>query len=907
MKLTIAVLLFCCCFTLPAFTQISYTVKGLVIDTTTNDQLHDATVSVLDAKDSILQTFTYTNKGVFNVSNLKPGKFLLLVTYPDYADYSGHFSLDEAHPLYDFGSIRMILKSTLLNEVLIKAKVAAIKIKGDTTEFNAASYFTQKNAKVEDLLKQLPGMRINQSGAIIFQGESVGKILVDGEEFFSDDPAMVTKNVRADMVNKVQVYNQKSEKAKLTGIEDGVKVRTINIVLREDKRKGLFGKAEAGLGNDDHYMGRAVVNKFSPKQKMAAYGSIGNIGNTGLSGDDRGKYATGNAPIYYGGMGLPSSRDAGVHYDAKWNNDKQSVNTDYSMGMLAVDNMSNTLRQNNLPGNFNTSNRNSTARNKFNNRMLVVNFNSKIDSTADLSAKVSGSDGHSSYDSQSNTTTLRGNGTSLNDSKINSTSNNNYENASASVNYVKRFKKKGRSISLNARTSLNQSDTKGYLRSDLNYYNDQGATDSTNKIDQYKPVAYRSNNISGGFSYTDQLAKSVSLTASYNFLKDASNNERLSYNHSSVALYGQLDSAFSNKFKYSNQSSTYGISSAYSGNKMNVNINMNVADERLKQTEQFQSTLLERNFVNLQPGANFSYQLSKAASLSLNYSGNTVQPSAYQLQPPQQNTDPLNIYLGNLNLGREFNNRLSYNYRVYQPTKDQGINFSGSYTTTSNAIVSNRVTDSSGVNTYQYSNLSGKRPDNWDVYAEVYGHVTKLDFLASVVLSISGNKSFNYINKQLNTYRFTKYSPRVSVWTGKPRYSFNIGMGPDYVLNSTSLQTVNNNSRGYSADLSNYVRLPGNFFMGSDLTYRYTAKNQVFDKGFQQTLLNAYIGKLFLKNEGLKVTIKGNDLLDQNTGYSRSNPDGNFIESRYAVIKRFFMFSLSWDFAKFGKSLQPQE
>ncbi len=206
----------------PLLHKTNYAVKGLVIDTATNDQLHDATVSVLDAKDSILQTFTYTNKGVFDLGNLQPGKFLLLITYPDYADYSAHFILDDQHPVYDFGGIRMILKSTLLNEVLIKAKVAAIKIKGDTTEFNAASYFTQKNAKVEDLLKQLPGMRINQSGAIIFQGESVGKILVDGEEFFSDDPAMVTKNVRADMVNKVQsLQSEKRAKLNLRALKTG--------------------------------------------------------------------------------------------------------------------------------------------------------------------------------------------------------------------------------------------------------------------------------------------------------------------------------------------------------------------------------------------------------------------------------------------------------------------------------------------------------------------------------------------------------------------------------------------------------------------------------------------------------------------------------------------------------------
>lgn len=317
MNSKIVTLIICCYCTFTALAQSNYAVKGLISDTTTNVKMDQATISVLDARDSILQKFTYADKGAFNISHLKPGKFLIMVNYPNYADFVESFTLDASKPVYNFGNIKMILQSKLLNEVIIKAKVVAIKIKGDTTEFNAAAYATQKNAKVEDLLKQLQGMKINQSGVIIFQGEPVTKILVDGEEFFSDDPGLVSKNVRADMVSKVQVYDQKSDQAKLTGIEDGVKVKTINIVLREDKKKGVFGKLDGGYGTDDYYTGQMMFNKFSPKEKIAAYGNIGNTGKVGLSGNDNSKYNMGYGDGDYGGNGLPFARDGGAHYDSK--------------------------------------------------------------------------------------------------------------------------------------------------------------------------------------------------------------------------------------------------------------------------------------------------------------------------------------------------------------------------------------------------------------------------------------------------------------------------------------------------------------------------------------------------------------------------------------------------------------
>jgi len=866
MRSKIVIFLVCCLCTFTALAQSDYAVKGIVSDTTTNVKMDQATISVLDARDSILQKFTYADKGTFNIRNLKPGKFLIMVNYPDYADFVESFTLDASKPVYNFGNIKMILKSKLLDEVIIKAKVVAIKIKGDTTEFNAAAYATQKNAKVEDLLKQLQGMKINQSGVIIFQGEPVSKILVDGEEFFSDDPGLVAKTVRADMVSKVQVYDQKSEKAKLTGIEDGVKVKTINIVLREDKKKGIFGKVDAAYGTDDYYAEQLMFNKFSPKQKTSAYGNIGNTGKVGLSSNDNSKFNMGYGNGDYGGVGIPFARDAGAHYDSKWNRDKQSVNVNYKIGALNKDGTRSTLTQNNLPGNFNRSSQDRTFQNYNFNQSVNGEFSSKLDSTSNLSTYFYGNKDNSTSENTSIGSTIRGNGVLQNSSTVSSNDRGNNESVYARAYYTKRLKKKGRNLSVSMSTRFGETSNKGYLKSDLNYYNEQGVRDSTSIIDQYKPVASKTNSLSTSFSYSDVISKTISVTTGYSFDRAVNNNSQKSFNKSSSNVYDQLDSTFSSEFRLINQSSTYSVNMNYFKGKTSVNIGANLADVKFKQTDMFVDTVLNRKFLNWRPNANLSYQLSKATSMSFEYSGNTWQPQISQLQPIRQNSDPLNIILGNPELRPQFENNFYYRYRVYQATLDQGINFRVNYNSTMNAIVTNRVTDSAGVNTMRYSNLKGKNPNSWYIYSEVYGHATKLDFIAFISFTVRGDTYFNYVNNQLNKTKSVNYAPQLDITKNTANYSYSLSIAPSYNVNSSSLQHINNNSKGFLSSFSFYTKLPYNFFIGSDITYKYRAKNEVFTQDFNQTLLNSHVGKLFLKNESLKLTIRGNDLLNQNTG-----------------------------------------
>ncbi|MBS1504200.1 MAG: carboxypeptidase regulatory-like domain-containing protein, partial [Bacteroidetes bacterium] len=275
--------------------QTKYSIKGVVADSVEHSKLSNASVTVVEAKDSILVKFTRAaENGSFSLSGLSRGEYIILVAYPDYADYVESFTLDSLHATHNFGNINMGLRSRLLKEVIVKGTVAAIKIKGDTTEFNAAAYKIEPNAKVEDLLKQLPGMQVDKDGKITVQGQQVAHVLVDGEEFFGDDPTLVTKNIRADMVDKVQVYDKKSDQAAFTGIDDGQKEKTINIKLKANKKNGMFGRAEAGDGTDGIYQSQLLFNMFKDKEKFSVYGTMGNNGKVGLGWEDNQKYGSGN-------------------------------------------------------------------------------------------------------------------------------------------------------------------------------------------------------------------------------------------------------------------------------------------------------------------------------------------------------------------------------------------------------------------------------------------------------------------------------------------------------------------------------------------------------------------------------------------------------------------------------------
>ncbi len=249
-------------------------IKGTVVDSSANIVLSNTSSVLFQAKDSFIVADTRTNEeGMFHFDNLlAPVDYVLLLRYPGYADYTHKISIKDVRKgVLDLRRINLTLKAKLLEEVVVKGQNSAIKIIGDTTEYVADSFKVKPNASVEDLLKQLPGLQVDQYGNITAHGARVKKVLVDGEEFFNDDPTLVTRNLRADMIGKVQVYDRKSDAAAFTGVDDRVRDKTINLKIKEDKNHGIFGKADVGGGIDKHYSLQGMINAFKAKRKVAAY------------------------------------------------------------------------------------------------------------------------------------------------------------------------------------------------------------------------------------------------------------------------------------------------------------------------------------------------------------------------------------------------------------------------------------------------------------------------------------------------------------------------------------------------------------------------------------------------------------------------------------------------------------
>src|SRR6187401_2920055 len=246
-----------------AYSQ-TQTLKGTLKDTSENRILVNTVISVLTKKDSVLVKFTRADKdGNFKIQGLKEGSYILLITHPYMGDYFDNVEVKAAAPT-DLGNVHLTPKSKLLSEVIVRSG-SPIKIKGDTLVYTADSFKVRPGANVEELLRRLPGITVDKSGQITAMGERVTKVLVDGEEFFGTDPGVATKNIRADAVQEVQVFDKKSDQAAFTGIDDGVKDKTINLKLKDDKKKGYFGKVSGSGGLPAYYNNTAMLNAFKAK------------------------------------------------------------------------------------------------------------------------------------------------------------------------------------------------------------------------------------------------------------------------------------------------------------------------------------------------------------------------------------------------------------------------------------------------------------------------------------------------------------------------------------------------------------------------------------------------------------------------------------------------------------------
>lgn len=896
------------------------TIRGSVKDTTGNSIPTNTVISVLRIKDSTLVAFTRSNaQGTFELNHLPTGNFILWITHPLYGTYSDSLTFHEGQN--NLPTIPLTLRTKLLKEIVING-VSAIRMKGDTLEYKADSFAVRPNASVEELLKKLPGIQVDKNGKITAQGETVKKVLVDGEEFFSDDPTVATKNLPANAVDKVQVFDKQSDEAAFTGIEDGSKNKTINLKLKEEKKNGYFGKAAAGGGSDGYYENSAAINFFKKNRKFSVFGTLANTGKTGLNWMDKSNYTGGMNPemdedgsMYffssgsdfygwggtYSGAGIPKAWNAGTHYSNKLG-DKQKVNGNYEFNQIDFEALNKTNSRYLLSdSSYNASTDVSRSTTHDLQHTADASYEVAPDSSSSLKVTLKGKSRHGSTSSESTSQTSSDLGKMINNSQRNTSAvlDNNSFNSTAL--WRKKFKKKGRSMTLNLEEEYQEGTSKGFLYSIINGYTND-LISSRDTTDQFKNTLSKSLRLYGKMTYTEPLGHNNFLTFSYGLSHTGNTSNKDSYDKSHDNKYDVLDTTYSNRYQFDVLTNTGGLFFKKSTKKYNYSLGTDIGATSYRQDNIYHDTVSKRNFINWFPKANFNYRFTSQRRLQISYDGRTDQPSLDQLQPVATNNDPLNIAIGNASLKPSFQHSFNSFFSDYKVMTERSIWINMSYSITNNSISSRDSVTSEGKRYYQAVNING----NKSFYADVSNNykIKKLDMRGGVNLNYNWHRNVNYVNSQLNSTNSNDISLGFSLEKSKDKvYSASLRANAHYNTSTSSIQQ-SNNTRYWTYDgTATFTKdLPWKMLFSVDCNADIRQKTNLFESR-NVFICNSSLTKRFLKSEGLELKLSINDLFNQNIGYNRSVSTNNIVESSYNTIQRYFLATLSWNFSKNGKPL----
>lgn len=894
--LPLLLFLLCSC----GIVQAQSKIEGKINDVKDQLKLPKATIMLLTAKDSILTDFTRSDEGgKFSLAKPDTGQYILIVTYPKYGEYYA-----DILPGKDYTNLSIGLTSstTLLEEVIVTGRIP-ITIKGDTTEYDARSFKVEKNAKVEDLLKVLPGITVDASGKITAQGKTVEKMLVDGEEFFGDDPKLVSRNIRSDMVDKIQVYEKKSDKAEKTGIDDGVRTQTINVKLKEEAKRGIFGKADAGVGNNKFYLGQGFLNYFNQSFRISTYLIASNTGKTGLNGQEASSIGgDGDGSGNFEGEGVPKSLNTGFLYSDKTANKKHTWRIDYKYGQSNVDLDRSIFTRNAARDTILISNNNTAASSDNKKHNVGLKYEFKIDSLSDLTVWAGANRRRDISSSATISTTFNQFDQQINGNTRNFKNDTESEQYNTSAIYVRRFKKKGRSLTFSYATSGNKQDGNQQLYSNLSYYKDGDSVGNT-VLDQEKVIANKSFAMGGDVSYSEPLSKKLILAFEYGINFNRDNNSVKSSNKNPVTgKYDDLDEVYSNDFLYKTTKNTYNLSVNYKPlEKFVINIANRFENSDLSQLNRADNAHLSRSFFVYNPVLDLNYEIKKNRSISMVYRGTNGLPSLNQIQPLRSNLDPLNEYLGNENLKPSYTNELNLGFRSFSILKGEFYGIFINASRTNKALVQNATIDSVGKTTFIWDNLNHNTNNQISISPMYYGILWKkyqLRHGGGPTISIGNN--YNYVNNVLANAKFQTYSVNYGLQKSTTKgLDFEFEVSPGYVIQNNSIGKMED-SKGFTLSSNGSLKyfLPAKFVLRTDFNYRYQAPTAVYSKKFERFVLNPALSKKFMKDEKLEATFMVNDILNQNIGFERNQNGTLLTERRFNTIGRYYMVKLSWEINK---------
>lgn len=892
-------------------------IKGSIKDSIANRVLSAATISLVNAKDSSLVSFNRTNEsGEFVFKNVKPDDYLISVSYVGYQPKWVAVGASKT-PTIDMGVVYMNDVNNM-STVTVTARRPPVVINGDSIEFNSENFKTAPNAVVEDLLKKMPGMEVDKSGAITVNGKTVTKVFVNGKEFFSGDPKMATKNLPADAVDKIQVYDRKSDQAMFTGIDDGSEETTINLKLKKDRNRSTFGKLNGGAGTPSRFDAQGNVNIINNEEQFSIIGGANNTNRqnfsnrniVNFSGGGGGRPGAGaGVTINFGGggsgetdanaQGIAETYSIGGNYSNLFNSKKTEFNANLSINDVERNNNSSSFTQNLTPGNeFNRiSNANSIAKNK------QQNFGSTIDHKVsdNFSFRFTPSLGWQQTDnySEDSTQTYLLNGNLLNSNTTIASSASDAVNAASTLLLRKKFAKKGRTMSSTITQSFNRSNSTGsQFTEQLFYTNNSLINDSI--LDQQNIRKGENTSYSANLIYTEPLGKKSLLEFNTYLSKSIGSSSRKIFDRNEITdAYDLLNTRLTNEFNSEYTYSGGGMSFRSNQKKYSFATGLSLQNAVLDGENISAKKKISQSFQDLLPNANFRYNFSQTKNLNIDYRTSTNQPSITQLQPVLDQSNINRQVIGNPDLKRSYVHNL--NIRFFSSKILAGKSFFSTLnaSTTNNSIVNydsvlpNRTILSRPVNVNGAYRVNGSMN---------YGFgIKKLKSRLSFGINAGLNNNISYANGLLNTIVTKSTGPSMT-------YSYivddviDINLTARYSFSNTTNEinpTLNTNflTKVFGADMTNY--LPFNIVLNQSFNY---AINTGRAEGFNTSvpIWNASFSKFFMKNKRAELKMSAFDLLNKNIGISRNVSQNQIVDRSYNVINQYFLLSFTYSLQKSG-------
>lgn len=884
-----------------------FEVKGKVIDDLTNQALYSATIYAETLADSTLVSYTISNQdGNFLLEGKSSAEKLhVFITYTGLSSVKKVINPKEK--IIDLGEIRLKASTDELDEVIIKTTRSPIVLKKDTLEFNAQSFKTRDNATLEETLKQLPGVEVDSDGAITVNGQPVNRILVNGKEFFGDDPKIATKNLPKDIIEKIQVVDTKTREEEFTGKAGDSENKTINVTIDEEKNKGYFSRATAGYGTDDRYDTSAIFNYFQDQMRFSILASANNINSPGFSFDEVfdaiGSTSSLPGGFFGGNNGITTSETIGGNYVNEWEDGKYDLSTDYFYGGTDRETRTSVIRENILPDRSFFTQSENIGNNANDSHRFSGRFDIKPDTLTRISFNPSLNINIGTNQNESTSLSFDDDDTLINSAETSSFNESTSSNFRNELVLTRKLDTMGSYLSASFNNNHRRNDSENFFGSER-IISATGDTQVQNQlIDQENDVdAYEAS-----FNYRRSLAKQLFLDVGYTFESNITKNNRNVFDFDeSTSSFTSFNETLSNQFEAKSQIHRPNLGMRYETEKIRSGASLGLLNTTLK-TENFtQEIEFDNTFNDLFANVFLRYQFSRSKSFRISYNNRVSIPSVQQLQPVEIVTDPLNIILGNPDLNPSLEQSFRFNFRNFDFKTRSGYGVFANYSITDNQVVPVLTTDEDLVRTTSYANVNGvQRARIFLFYGKTIPTESTTIIRYNVRLSNSYNRNIGFSNGQRFNSDVYSIAPSFSFTYEVPEL-FTLQPNVQFDYNNTAYNLFSNrdeNFTNYQLGLEATLFWPKNIIFGSDLTYfNFGNVSDAFDS--TSLFWNLSLGYQFL-DEKATIKLKIYDVLDQNISTRRTTGDDFIQDTDQLILQRYAMLSFTYKLDKFGGKKPP--